>query len=175
MVPSASKGFGMFKQLPNLPELPNSGYRMKNVAFDPGNDKSWGMLALPAQRIASDLDSQREIIKRMLPAGGEQNLALADATNRSFGQIGELRQGQVSDALGGITQMYNTKAFQVPMQGPSGSAGGLMGNYMTGRGQDMDYGLGLSNLRFNQQQANKFPWMNVFQTIGSLAANAFPK
>lgn len=168
-VPAGSR----FGAAPPVPNLPDSGYTMKNTAFDPGNDRSWGFLARPAQGIASDLDAQRAILARSMPAGGERNLAESNAINQSFGKIGDLRQGLVSEALGGINNMGQSKKFQVPNLGMSGSGQSLLGNYMQGRGQDQSYDLGLKNITSNEKMAGQTNWANLFASLGGSLADMY--
>lgn len=141
-------------------------YSPINMAANPNNPNTFGLLGYPAQQIAGDLDAQRTSIMNSLPAGGERNLAMADATNQSYGNLANLRGGMVNQALSNIGSISSMKKYGVPSTGNSGAAGNMLSAYTSMLGNNQQYQLGLKNLQANQNNSSRSMWGSI---IGSVA------
>jgi endosialidase-like protein len=120
-------------------------------AVDAADRSTWGLLAPEMNRIAGDTDAALERLKQESPVGGERSAAQADILRS--GQAGMLgaRQALQNQALGGITDMMNSKKGFNPA-GNSGAGLGMLGDLTSRRGQDvgmrgqdLDYNMGMSN------------------------------
>lgn len=149
--------------------LPNANYHLTGQAdWNPNNPTSWSMLGQPASEIAGDLDAQKKALMRGLPAGGERNLAMAQATNQSYGNLGGLRQNLMGKSLDSLQGISTQKMTGSPVQ-PGNSAGQLLSAYTQQQGQNQNYSLGQQQLAQQNKNNKSGMWGSI---IGGLAGVA---
>lgn len=149
--------------------LPNADYHLSSPGdWNPNNPNSWSMLGQPASEIAGDMDAQKKALMRGLPAGGERNLAVAQATNQGYGNLGALRQNLVGKSLDSLQGISTQKMTGQPVQ-PGNTAGQLLSAYTQQQGQNQNYSLGQQQLTQQKDNNKSQLWGNI---IGGLAGVA---
>lgn len=156
--------------LPGVPEPNNQYYKLSN-SFDPNNPNTWSLLAAPAAQQAGQLDAQRAQIMRSMPAGGERNLALAQATNQNYAAVGGLKQNLMGQSLTGLGNISQSKIWGQPMAN-SGAAGQLLSNATQQQGNNQQYDLGLKQIDAAKQGQKSSMWGSILGAIGGVAAGA---
>lgn len=150
------------------------GYRMISTGFDPANRQTWSMLAKLAGERALDLDAQKQQIMTGLPAGAERDRALAEATNRAYGDIGGMRQAFAGDALANLSGISQMKKFQVPLGNLTGGASNLLSSWNSKYNTDKNFQLGQDQIKASQKNTTTGGILDIFGRIGgAVAAKAF--
>ncbi len=136
-----------------FPTLDGKGYSLKDgPAMDVADRRTWGLLAPEINREVGDMDNLMKRYAAETPMGGERALGESQILRDTGGAIQGIRQGLMSQAMGGISGLAGAKKGYNPA-GYSGAGGQLLSNNTTLRGQD------ISNSQFQQsqsQQASQF-------------------
>lgn len=169
-VRSMTGGSSASPDLPTIP-VPEANYHQLSNSFNPNNPTTWSLLAAPAAQLAGDLDSQRGQIERSMPAGGERNLALSQAINQKYAQVGGLKQGLMGQSLTGLGNISQSKLWGQPIP-QSGAAGQLLNAGTQQQGNNQQYDLGLKQIDATKQGQKSSMWGSILGAIGGVAAGA---
>lgn len=133
---------------------------------------TWSLLAAPASDLASNLDAQRKQIMRTMPPGGERNLALQQAMNSNYAQVGGLRQNLMNQSLTNLGSISQSKLWGQPMA-PSNAAGNLLNAYTTQQGNNQQYSLGQQQIAAGNAQNKQNMWGGILSSVAGALAQKY--
>jgi hypothetical protein len=152
----------------------SGGFHMLANAYNPTNNRSWGLLAAPASQIAGGYDDLEKQIMESMPAGGERDRAIAEARQAKFAGVAGLKQNLVNDATRYISS--GTIPTAASYTGAAGTGvGGINqqgSNINQANAIANQYDLGLRGIDAGIDQAGSNLWGSVFGALGTLGSAA---